>query len=78
MEWIKETFSRLGPKPKGWYTAREIMEITGNSRSVVAVKLAEMVKNGEIEVIECLENGHRIKAYNKKNASTKNIRTKRV
>lgn len=71
MEWIKEHFTKLGPKPKGWYSAKDIHEISGNSRSVVQLKISEMLKNGELDVMECLENGHRVKVYKKKDNEKK-------
>ena len=66
VNWIKDKFKPLQPKPKGWFTLKEIMQISGNSRSVVQDRLEQMIKEGEIQVIECLENGHRMKAYGKK------------
>ena len=66
MNWIKENFKPLPVRPKGWVTQKEIQEMTGNSRSVVQKKLDEMIKAGEIQVMECLENGHRVKVYGKK------------
>lgn len=66
MNWIKEKFKPLPKRPKGWVTQNEIQEMTGNSRSVVQKKLGEMIKAGEIQVMECLENGHRVKVYGKK------------
>ncbi len=79
MEWIKEHFTKLGPKPKGWYSAKDIQEISGNSRSVVWEKINEMMKSGELEMMECLENGHRVKVYKKKDyANNKNRGVKRI
>ena len=66
MNWIKEKFKPLPKRPKGWVTQKEIQEMTGNSRSVVQKKLDEMIKAGEIQFMECLENGHRVKVYGKK------------
>ena len=66
MNWIKENFKPLPARPKGWVTQKEIQEMTGNSRSVVQKKLDEMIKAGEIQFMECLENGHRVKVYGKK------------
>jgi len=66
MNWIKENFKPLPARPKGWVTQKEIQEMTGNSRSVVQKKLYEMIKAGEIQFMECLENGHRVKVYGKK------------
>ena len=66
MNWIKESFKPLPARPKGWVTQKEIQEMTGNSRSVVQKKLDEMIKAGEIQFMECLENGHRVKVYGKK------------
>ena len=66
IDWIKECFKPLPARPKGWVTQKEVQQITGNSRSSVQEKLTEMIKAGEIQVIECLENGHRVKVYGKK------------
>lgn len=66
VNWIKENFSPLPAKPKGWFTVKEIQAITGNSRSVVWERLGQMIKAGEIQAMDCLENGHRVKAYGKK------------
>lgn len=66
MKWVKETFTRNKPKPKGWVTVNDIVQMTGNNRRTVSSRLLAMVKNNELEVMDCMENGKNAKCYKKK------------
>ena len=66
MNWIKETFAKPPAKPKGWVTISEIAKQTGNSRKTVDERVKKMVADGILEVMECMENNHRVKCYRKK------------
>lgn len=66
MNWVKENFSKAPAKPKGWVTISDIVKQTGNNRKSVETKLREMVDNGQLEVMECMENKHRAKCYRQK------------
>lgn len=67
MNWVKEAFKPCVPKPKGWLSIADIVAQTGNNRKLIAQRLRNMVEAGELEVMECVENGRRIKCYKKKN-----------
>lgn len=67
MNWVKEAFKPCGPKPKGWVSISDIVKQTGNGRKLIAQRLRAMVESGELEAMECVENGHRVKCYKKKN-----------
>lgn len=67
MNWVKEAFKTCVPKPKGWLSIADIVAQTGNNRKLIAQRLRNMVEAGELEVMECVENGRRIKCYKKKN-----------
>lgn len=66
MDWIKDTFKALLPKPKGWVTINDIVKHTGNSRKTVQDRVKKMVSEGQLEAMDCIENNHRAKCYRKK------------
>ena len=67
VEWFKKKLNGYPPKPEGWYTINEIAEMTGNGTKLVSERLKKMAKDGEIEEMKCLINGHICNAYRKKN-----------
>lgn len=66
IEWIKKTFSSPPKKPDGWFTVSDISKITGDTYKTVADRVKKMLHNGELDIMECIENGKRQKCYRKK------------
>ncbi len=65
MNWIKENFSPMQSKPKGWVSVRDIMNETGNNRKTIAERLRNMVAIGELECQKFLEDGKVCNCYKK-------------
>lgn len=65
-EWVNEMFKLPEQRPKGWFTVQEISEKTKTNKRTVAYRIAQYVLNGQLEVMECLENSKRAKCYKKK------------
>lgn len=66
MDWVKETFQKYEPKPKGWVTINDIQEQTNQSLSTIRRKVSEMMKSGILEEMLCMEKGLKVKCYRKK------------
>lgn len=66
MDWVKETFQKYEPKPKGWVTINDIQEQTNQSLSTIRRKVSEMMKSGILEEMWCMEKGLKVKCYRKK------------
>lgn len=66
MEWIKESFQKYQPKPKGWVTVSDIHRETNQSENTIRHKLKSMVDNDILEKMWCIDKGTKVLCYRKK------------
>ena len=64
-EWVNQMFKLAPPRPKGWFTIEEISQKTKTNRRTVAYRVAQYLLNGKLEIMDCMENGKRVKCYKK-------------
>lgn len=50
-------------KPKGWFTINELIERSGMARHCVRDRLSKGIDNKEIESMEIIQDGRKIKCY---------------
>ena len=74
MSWVKEKFSKVPDKPKGWITVKDIVLQTGNNRRTVMDRLKAMVISGELQQMICNENGKISNCYRKIEKAKKLVR----
>lgn len=65
-DWVTENFSTLPPKPKGWKSISDIVEQTGINERTLRYRISNMMQNGELDVMSCLDKGKVTKCYKPK------------
>lgn len=53
-------------KPNGWFTIKELKERSGMTREFIRVKINDGVRSKEIDVMEIILEGRKMKCYREK------------